>query len=672
MTAKTGNSDFNKDWSALSHYEIEPIDERDYFREYRARHKQDNTKVIAKFYSLTDEARRQWVSKRQELAWKLKSPDIEDIANIFGYSDDELFVVWEYRGESLRSKIMTDTPPISSWPNVLSPPSVRQKCLDHLDKVLAYTKLVYQALEQLHKNDVFSYRLNPDNIFFTQDNATYQTKVMFCNLAIGVITSADFDKKAYTYLAPELHDSDLGVVCAATDVYGLAAILYEAITGRPVFYVNEESRSSAVLAQLLQRPPSMQGIPRQLRKVFQKALAKRVSQRYQSVKEFCEDFSSACKEILPKARPSIETAARDHFQWSVDQRRRRLVGLGVLATVTALLGVAAFSANKKPFLEAGEGKTRKNPLPGKISSTGNTGKPQTAYRHDAVVNVVALSEDGKMLATADEGGRIIVVNAMDFSQQYLDDPYQHNNTSITGLAWDANNQYLVSSDELGTLNLWDMETRQVIASHTLPGKSFALAWAKFGGHLIAGYNNIVWVCDDPANNAGFRNTDASFKGHLAMIYALAISPDGKYVVSGSQDRTVQITHVDPATPVFRYGGHTGEVVAAAYSPDGKFIATGSVDHSVQVWNALENRGDLLFSYKHKGTVRCVAFSSDGSFLASGSEDGQIFLYWLHDTSTPFHVYSSETQDPVKSIAWIPNKWVLVLADGNEVRTWRVI
>jgi len=65
--------------------------------------------------------------------------------------------------------------------------------------------------------------------------------------------------------------------------------------------------------------------------------------------------------------------------------------------------------------------------------------------------------------------------------------------------------------------------------------------------------------------------------------------------------------------------HNGSVHAVAFSPDGTRLATGSHDSTARIWDVASGR--KLLEVRHNGRVNAVAFSPDGTRLATGSEDG---------------------------------------------------
>src|SRR5207248_1006633 len=77
----------------------------------------------------------------------------------------------------------------------------------------------------------------------------------------------------------------------------------------------------------------------------------------------------------------------------------------------------------------------------------------------------------------------------------------------------------------------------------------------------------------------------TLKGHTAGIGSVAFSPDGKRIVSGSDDETVKVWDAQTGQETLTLKGHTHWVISVAFSPDGKRIASGSFDKTVRVWDA---------------------------------------------------------------------------------------
>jgi WD40 repeat protein len=80
-------------------------------------------------------------------------------------------------------------------------------------------------------------------------------------------------------------------------------------------------------------------------------------------------------------------------------------------------------------------------------------------------------------------------------------------------------------------------------------------------------------------------------------------------------------------------GHAGQVRSVVYSPDGRHIISGSNDKTIQIWDAKTGSAIRKPLQWHSSEVRSVACSPDGRHIASGSSDGTIRI-WDAETGTP--------------------------------------
>jgi WD40 repeat protein/nucleoside phosphorylase len=126
------------------------------------------------------------------------------------------------------------------------------------------------------------------------------------------------------------------------------------------------------------------------------------------------------------------------------------------------------------------------------------------------------------------------------------------------------------------------------------------------------------------------NCVRSFSGHDDNVTCVAFSPDGKYLVSGSDDITVRFWDVKEGREIWSFTRHTDKINHVIFSPDGRLIASASEDGKVCL---ISLQGDLFLDINGRSaSILSVAFSPDSKLIASAGSSGIIEVWDMHGQS----------------------------------------
>lgn len=126
--------------------------------------------------------------------------------------------------------------------------------------------------------------------------------------------------------------------------------------------------------------------------------------------------------------------------------------------------------------------------------------------------------------------------------------------------------------------LWDTATWTELRS--LPGKAWDVAFTPDGYFLVVGWGKILRVWDT-AVGLLYHN---ELWGHESCSIAVAVSPDGRFLLSGSLDETARVWDAETGECLAVLAGHGAVVPAVGFSPDGSLIMTASNNGVVRIWS----------------------------------------------------------------------------------------
>ena len=155
---------------------------------------------------------------------------------------------------------------------------------------------------------------------------------------------------------------------------------------------------------------------------------------------------------------------------------------------------------------------------------------------------------------------------------------------------------------------------------------------------------------------------ATLEGHNSYISEATYSPDGKRILTVSNDTTAKVWDAETGKELFTLNGHTSALTRAVFSPDGKKIATCERAAVIKIWDA-ETGKELLALRGHSNSIAAIRWRPDGKQFASAGLDPRIILW---DAETGQQLVSIPAHgDLMNDLAFSPDGKHLVSASRDK-------
>ena len=236
--------------------------------------------------------------------------------------------------------------------------------------------------------------------------------------------------------------------------------------------------------------------------------------------------------------------------------------------------------------------------------------------------------------------------------------------AIHAVHFTADGEILISAGDDRRIIHWSVPDWRIKHQWQAPNEVWSLALSPDGKLLASagqGDGITIWSMADGKQIRTLIGESST----IAHGTGLAWLPDSR-LISGSINGQIGIW--DPATGEEQHlpTSHTDQVPAVAVSPDGEWIATGSGDHTVILWDANGRRLRRLRG--HRNLVQGLAFDSSGQRLLSTSDDNDLRL-WDLASGTTLRVFQGHTAGPWSVI--VHDGRAYTAANDGTVRHWRL-
>lgn len=487
------------------------------------------------------------------------------------------------------------------------------------------------------------------------------------------------------YMAPEMADGSVPVPTAAQDIYGLGAILYELLTGRPPYLgPTEQLTLHQVIAANLIPPSRLQPLLHpDLEAICLKCLDPRPARRYATARDLADDLVRfQKKQRLQARRPGRGQLL---WRWTRQHPREATTLLALFAFLFFTSAVSWFTAIYSSFyswtarqdrgalvqerdtaqtqvanlfLKQAQAEAEQadvaRALTWMLNSLQAAPRDATDFQHlvrrnlsawmeqghplrflldhEDRVLALAVRPDGKSVASVADG---IALQEWNVATGRPLDTSLHMKGRLAAVALSHDgSKVLLTQQKERIATLYAIKGGKRLGK-PLPhsGPIQALTISQDGKMaLVAGSNEKTGQGEGWFWNVATGEALGKPMLNAEPILSVAISPDGRTAVFGTGTRdkptlpaTAVLWNIATAQAMGSPVAHAGPVNAVAFSVDGKSFATASFDGTVQVCSAVTGK-PLLPALAHPQRVHAVAFSPEGTSLATGCEDGWI-RFW---------------------------------------------
>ena len=232
---------------------------------------------------------------------------------------------------------------------------------------------------------------------------------------------------------------------------------------------------------------------------------------------------------------------------------------------------------------------------------------------------VAISPDGRLIASASRDRTVRLWDLL--TGEAVNELLKGHEGFVTTTVFSPDSQWLATGSYDKSVRLWNVTTGKALTVNPAPGFWVTAVAFSPDGRLLAagGAGGHIDFWHAETGQRACRPLQTS-----THISSIAISPVGTHVVFGGYSM-VCILDIAAKHEARVFKGHDLQVNSVAYSADGRFIVSGSDDKTIGLWDAITG-ARLAKLYEHGGSVSCVKFTLDGRSIVSCSRDKTIRIW----------------------------------------------
>ena len=283
--------------------------------------------------------------------------------------------------------------------------------------------------------------------------------------------------------------------------------------------------------------------------------------------------------------------------------------------------------------------------------------------HPKSLTAACIGTSGLNVALADTDYRLTVHNVITGEAKRI---VRNKDSSVISMTMMSDTSKLIVGGDDQTVELWDLETEQLIRSYTghaapvsaldLSGDGSVIAAASWDGDIL------IW-------NVETGKQIQSIEAHDGTVGTIALSHNGRQIVSGGDDAIVKLWDTQSGRQIGALERHPGPITSLDLNERYKLIVTGSTDQTIRIWN-LEDGGQRSILAKDFGEIKFVSFSDDCQLVLAG---GAKFLagIWESQSGSLKRLFKGHA-GPIITGAFIDGgEKIVTVSEDQTAKIWLV-
>lgn len=588
---------------------------------------------------------------------------------------------------------------------------LQQHCLRYLDDPRAAAGIVADvagAVHHAHQRGVLHRDVKPSNVLLDEEGRPHVTDFGLARRLDGKAGLSDTGELLGTpaYMAPEHLAPELGPLTVAADVYGLGAVLYVLLTGKPPF---EGQHTMAVLESIRSREPALPRqlnprVDRDLEQVCLKALAKRPADRYADAQELADDLQRYLSGECVLARPLSWRQQR----WRWVQRHPDLAALsaGILIVATVLLTLLGVQTVRLSFARREVDQSLRLARANQAEAAAN--RREAARLRDSAEQQHGQAERARAEAmtqrqVARETAYAATIHHIEmarragdtteFSRLMDEQVPQSGEPDMRGFEWfvldrlhrfrpqrwpafrgpvhtvsySPDGRRIAAAGEPGRIQVLDASTGRELVFWPSLTTTRDVAFSPDGTQLAA-------VGDDGQLMLFPARGGAPQAWPLAKVpvWQVAFVGNGPLLATCDQEGAIRLFDRPQGQVTATLAAEPGVIQCLAVAPDGQWLVSGRRDGNLDVWDVATGQVVHRVSTDSTSKIRCLAVSADGAMLATGDTGDLVRVARLDRPWSHRWLLSGQHFDRLQDVAFSADGRRVAGCDkSGAVRVWRI-